>query len=218
MLDATLIRKYVRKDEIDVLNICYETGFSGESLKSAQLFNDKKLFGYLFCSYYLHFEIENCFVAEDVLNNKLLGYIIGTMDTPKQERLFGLKMFWRIGVRLLSYTWWRHPETIKSILYFVKHAEKNNVPKNLSSEYPAHFHINIISEKQHSGIGSSLLKEFEKHAISHNIHGIHLETTNIHTKAIPFYLKNGYKILYENTRTLWKTIDDSKTILLGKKL
>jgi len=106
-MDATVIRRYIKEDEDEIINICYDTGFFGENLKNVNIFNDKKLFGYLFCIYYLRYEIENCFVAEDVLNNKLIGYIIGTMNTKNQEKLFMIRMFWRICIRVLTYTWWK---------------------------------------------------------------------------------------------------------------
>jgi len=217
-MDATVIRRYIKEDEDEIINICYDTGFFGENLKNANIFNDKKLFGYLFCIYYLRYEIENCFVAEDVLNNKLIGYIIGTMDTKNQEKLFMIRMFWRICIRVLTYTWWKHPETIKSIIYYVKNIEDNYYPKNLYEKYPAHLHINIVSQNQNSGIGFLLLKEFEKHTLLNNINGIHLETTNRNIKAVPFYLKNDYTILFEKNSVLWKGVDNSKAIVFGKKI
>ena len=115
-MDAMVIRKYIKKDEDEIIDICYDTGFFGENLKNVNMFNDKKLFGYLFSMYYLRYEMEHCFVAEDILNNKLIGYIIGTMDTTKQEKLFVIRMFWRICIRIITYTWWKHTETIKSII------------------------------------------------------------------------------------------------------
>lgn len=217
-MDTTIIRRCTKKDEDSVIDICYDTGFMGESLKDKNLFNDKKLFGLLFCFYYVHYEIKNCFVARDGLSTKLIGYIIGTLDTEKQERLFVIKMFWRICVRVLAVTWWKHPETIKSIIYYVKNREKSYHFKDLYREYPAHFHINIVSQNQSSGLGSTLLKEFEKHALINNIHGIHLETTNMNIKAVPFYIKNGYKILSKQSSILWKGKDNCKTIVFGKKI
>lgn len=127
-------------------------------------------------------------------------------------------MVWKICVRILTYTWWKHPETIKSIIYYFKNIENNHYPKNLYEEYPAHFHINIDSKNQNSGIGSLLLKEFEKHTLLNNVNGIHLETTNMNIKAVPFYLKKGYCILYERNNVLWKGIDNSRVFVFGKKL
>jgi len=217
-MDAIVIRGYNKKDEDEILNICYDTGFFGENLRSINMFNDKKLFGYLFSMYYLRYEMDHCFVAEDVLTNKLIGYIIGTMDTIKQEKLFVIRMFWRICIRIITYTLWKHPETIKSIIYYLKNEKKNCHPKNLYEIYPAHFHINIVSQKQNSGIGFLLLKQFEKNTLLSNVHGIHLETTNRNIKAIPFYLKNDYEILYEEDSVLWKGIDNSKIIVFGKQI
>lgn len=84
-MHSIVIRRCIKKDEDTIINICHDTGFLGENLKNKNMFNDKKLFGYLFCTYYLRYEIKNCFVAEDVLNNKLIGYIIGTMNTKNRK-------------------------------------------------------------------------------------------------------------------------------------
>ena len=213
-----LIRNCIKQDEIGILNICYHTGFLGEDLEDKDIFKDIKLFGYLFCIYYLHYEIENCFVAEDITTNKIVGYIIGTMNTKKQRNLFLLRMGGRIFVRILTYTWWKYPETFKTILFFIKNAGPNSHTENLYDKFPAHFHINTSPQYQHMGIGSKLIKRFEKHAKENQIKGIHLETTNMNFKAIPFYSKNEYAIIYKNKSVLWEGINDSSSMIFCKKL
>lgn len=213
-----VIRNFVKQDEAGILNVCYHTGFLGEDLQDKNVFNDIKLFGYLFCIYYLRYEMENCFVAEDTNTNKVVGYIIGTMNSKKQKRLFLVRMSGRILLRVLAYTWWKYPETFKTILFFIKNGSSTKHPRSLLNEYPAHLHINTLAKYQHMGIGSNLLKEFEKQAKESHVIGIHLETTDMNFKAVPFYSRNAYHIIFESKSVLWKGINNSSNIIFGKRL
>jgi ribosomal protein S18 acetylase RimI-like enzyme len=213
-----IIRNCTKRDEAQILNVCYRTGFLGEDLENKNIFNDIKLFGYLFCIYYLRYEIEHCFVAEETNTNKIVGYIIGTMNSKKQKKLFLLKMGSAILFRVLTYTWWKYPETFKSIKIFIKNGDSNGHPGTLYDEYPAHLHINTLPEYQHMGIGSRLIKKFETQVKENQIKGIHLETTNMNFKALPFYIKNGYNLIYESKSILWEGVNNSSSIIFGKKL
>ena len=53
----------------------------------------------------------------------------------------------------------------------------------------------ILKEKRRSGIGTGLLKEFEKISRRERCHVAYLETSTSHKSAIPFYKKNGYKVI-----------------------
>lgn len=70
------VRQCVKEDAKEVLDICYRTGYMGEDLMGKDIFNDKILFGYLFCDYYSKYEPRNCFIAMDIENgNRIVGYI-----------------------------------------------------------------------------------------------------------------------------------------------
>ena len=210
------IRKYSNRDEKEVMNICYRTGYMGEDLTFLNLFNDTKLFAQLFCLYYIRYEPDNCFVA--ALDNKILGYIIGTSDTKKQRMRFALLMPCIILFRSLFYTWWKYPESFKALVYFISNGDLSNKPDNLNKNYPAHLHINILPEYQHLGVGSLLLQAFEGEMIKKNVRGIHIRTSNKNIKAIPFYMKKEYSIIYAKEERVWKGIDDYKSLIFGKKV
>jgi GNAT superfamily N-acetyltransferase len=59
-------------------------------------------------------------------------------------------------------------------------------------------HINtmwVAEDHQGHGIGTRLLKQIEKAAVSKGFYGSHLETTDF--QALGFYLKNGYEVFGE---------------------
>lgn len=213
-----LIRECRRTDAKDILNICYKTGYMGEELTDKNIFNDTKLFGYLFCSYYYMYERENCFVAVNIEENKVVGYIIGTLDSKKQEKQFVIKMIPKIFARLMSYTIWKHTESYSIVKFFIKNINSYNMSKILYKKYPAHFHINILPEYQKSGMGSKLLNTFENHAKEKGMKGIHLRTSNKNIKAIPFYMKNRYHIIYESEGEIWPGIAEGKNLIFGKEI
>ena len=110
-MSSIIIREYQKNDESSILDICYKTGFMGDDLTDTNRFNDKTLFGYLFCVYYTRYESQNAFVAVDTESDKVIGYILGTENTLRQELNFIFRMGWRIFMRLFFYTSWRYPES-----------------------------------------------------------------------------------------------------------
>lgn len=218
-MSEIIIRHCKSSDEKGILEVCYRTGYMGEDLTHRNIFNDVKLFGYLFCLYYIRYEKENCFVAVDKSrDDKVVGYIIGTINSKREEKLFKEKMVCKIAVRLVLFTSWKYPESFRQVLFFIKSLNLNKEPKNLYKEYPAHLHINILPEYQHKGIGRILMDKFESNARKNNIKGIHLRTSSKNIKALPFYDRNGYSILYEESCEVWKDVKEYKNLILGKKI
>lgn len=216
MIDIS-VRQCVKEDESAIVDICYRTGFMGEDLTGMDRFNDKILFGYLFCSYYIRYEPDKCFVVENG-HGQIVGYVIGTDDTKRQMKLFAWKMLSKIFTRLLFHTLWAHRESIHELLSFIKTTSLKHQPKGLYKNYPAHLHINVLPGQQNSGLGSKLLNTFEEKMKHIGVTGIHLRTSNKNSKALPFYLKNGYKIVTEVSDIVWSGVSNYKSIIFVKSL
>ncbi|MCX7614990.1 MAG: GNAT family N-acetyltransferase [Clostridiales bacterium] len=217
MKDA-IIRCCKKEDEAGIVNVCYHSGYMGEDLDNKNIFNDVKLFGYLFCVYYVRYQTEHCFVAEDVKTKQIVGYILGALNTKKQKIDFYLKMSSKILSHVTTCTILKYPETLKSIMFFLIYGRPEKLPKNLFSEYPAHLHINILSEYQRYGIGAKLMEKFENHVRLNRVKGIHLQTTSENIKAISFYNKLGYQLISEHRIHLWRDIKHLRSLLLVKKM
>jgi len=208
-------RKCRKSDSRDITEICYRTGYMGEDLTGTERFNDKKLFGYLFCLYYVLFESNNSFVAVD--GERVVGYILSSRDTKKQEKKINRRMMWKVVMRTFFYTIWRYPESFKEVIIW----HKNHVDEDIESiveKYPAHLHIDILPEYHGMGIGTVLLEKLEHHHKSINTKGIHLATSNHNHKAVPFYKKYGYKVLIDSENKFWSDVQDYSDIILGKVL
>ncbi|MBD3229358.1 MAG: GNAT family N-acetyltransferase [Candidatus Lokiarchaeota archaeon] len=220
MKDEIVIRKCKKEDWKGIMKVCYRTGYMGEDVEGH--FGDKYLFGLFFCLYYPWYEWWNCFVA--VRNNKIVGYILGTLNTEKQEKFFAIKMIWRILLRLVFVSWWRYPNILKVLVHLICQAPKalgnNGVlnQKDINDKFPAHLHIDILETYQRKGIGSKFINRFEDHLRKHGIKGVHLGTSSKNVKAIPFYKKNGYKIIKIGDSTLWPNTPDVKDLTFAKRL
>ncbi len=210
-----IVRRCSKEDEAGILKVCYKTGYMGEDLTGIDVFNDITLFGYIFCLYYVRHEPHNCFVAVDSRSNEIVGYIIGTSDTCRQNRSFVLKQGWRIILRIILCTMWKYPESLKAIYYVLRNAELDKNRKMLYNEFPAHLHINILPEYQRSGIGGKLIDAFENQ-VSKTSKGIHLKTSNKNIKAVPFYIKKGYTIHSQKEDKLWKGSNGYSSIVFTK--
>lgn len=212
------IRECSLDDLTAIVDICYKTGFMGEDLTGSGRFNDRTLFSYLFCLYYPLYEIDNCFIAFDDTKNKIIGYILGSRNTIEQEKRFMRKMVPKVALRMCAYTIFFYPESFRAVLLFMKNLELKDIEKTVYIEYPAHLHMNILPEYQKRGVGSMLLDTFENHMSNKGVSGIHIWTSNKNVKAIPFYSKHGYEIIYERENKVWNGIEEYRDVIFGKKI
>ncbi len=196
------------------MNVCYKCGYMGEDVSDH--FRDEKLFGYLFCLYYPRYEPEHCFVAED--NGKIVGYILGTPDTRRQERLFMAKMGWRILLRTFLITSWRYFPDLKVILHFLRLPRSTAPHDEILEKYPAHLHIDILESYQRRGIGTKLMQCFEDHMRRLKVKGIHLGTSEGNYKAIPFYKKMGFQIIHTERYGMWPDAPEKRGLIFAKSL
>jgi ribosomal protein S18 acetylase RimI-like enzyme len=212
-----LYRRGTKNDIKGISEILFRTGFMGEDLAPTGRFRDKKLFALVNTDGYVRFETENGFVAQDRDTGNILGYIIGTDNTIRYEKKFALRMYWRFVLRLFLVTWWRYPESFKTIFYWFFTYETKSI-EHLYNGYPAHLHINILPGYQRMGIGKKLIDMFLLNMVSKGVVGVHLGTSNYNFKALPFYKKNGFSVIFEKANLFWPGVDGQVSIIFGRKL
>ena len=209
-----IIRKCRKSDQEGILHVCFKTGYMGEDATGH--FRDKKLFGLMNCLYYPLYEPEHCYVAED--QGKIVGYILGTPDSSRQERFFAVKMGWRILFRVLFITSLRYRQDIKTLIHLMRWLPSAIPSAEINQKYPAHLHVDILESHQRMGIGSQLMQQFEDHMRNLNVKGIHLGTSEGNYKAIPFYKKWGYQIICVDQRGMWPDAPDKLGLIFAKLL
>jgi len=185
----------------------------GEDLSKLDIFDDRQLFSLIFCDYYPLFEPKNCFVAVDQ-HNQPVGYLIGTLDTKRQEQTFLQRFLPYIVKHLLVHTLWQHPYSFIQTLKFVQSFDSHTIDLH---RYPSHFHVNILPGFQGAGIGKRLLQRFESHCRAHGIAGIHLTTSSYNRNAIGFYQHQGFQLVQTSSNNLWQ-ISGIERVIMVKSL
>ncbi len=200
----------------DIVQICYHTGFYGEDLADKNLFSDPLLFAMRFALHYLNFEPELNYVA--VINDRAVGYIIGTSDTIAQKQDFSRTMYYRILARMYGYSLWKNRQDVIWMNRFIRHARRPHLDLRFLIQYPAHLHINILPLYQSQGLGQRLLDRFISTLHKKGVPGLHLGTSTANLKANPFYLKNQFQLLQTQNEDMWNTGENHQALLYGKYL
>lgn len=216
--DMMVIRRYEQRDREAVIMICHRTGYFGED--AAPHFKDAELFGLLFTAYYLDYETEHCFVADD--GGTAVGYIIGSADTEAQREAFDRLVVPRIIRRAFTRTLFRHPGDVLFLLGLTDHAEyeRELFSKDLVTRFPAHLHMNVFPGYQRQGIGRRLMARFLDSMRAAGAPGVHLVTSTENTKALPFYRREGFTVFKELPTKLWekKSPPNVRTLVLVRPL
>ena len=92
------VRSYLPRDRDRVRWVCCETGFLGDPQEG--VFIGRKIFADLWSSYWTDLEPESAFVAE--VEGRVEGYILGCLDTHRQERVWNKKILPWAGANLAN--------------------------------------------------------------------------------------------------------------------
>ncbi|MCU0845559.1 MAG: GNAT family N-acetyltransferase [Spirochaetes bacterium] len=206
-----------RDDAGGIADVCYRTGYHGEDLEGSGRFDDRRLFALLFALYYPLYEPENAFVAVDE-NGRVAGYILGTTDSRAQARRFRRRMLPRILLRALAVSWWRYPESFRTLSHFSRVSAAHGAMDDVFERHPAHLHINLLAGHQRGGAGSVLIDLFEARVRAAGVAGIHLSTSELNIKALPFYRKHGYALERILSPGLWPDAPHARGMLFVKSL
>jgi GNAT superfamily N-acetyltransferase len=213
------IGPFERRFERDLVEICWQTGFMGESLEGLGRFEDRRLFALIFVLSFSRFEPSSCFVAVDEKEGapesaRAVGYIVGSADAAAQARYFSRSFAPRIAARLFLYDSWRHPESFRQVMRFLRASRKGkaDAPRTIapapgasvpSADYPACLHTNILPAYQGRGLGTRLMTTYLDALRARGIPGVYLETSDRNLKALPFYKKMGFALLREEPGEFW---------------
>jgi ribosomal protein S18 acetylase RimI-like enzyme len=218
--------------EADLVEICWKTGLMGESLEGTGRFEDRRLFALIFALPFARFDPGLCRVAVAPASGapgdrpRAVGYILGARDNDAAERFFNRRFAPRILARLLFYDSWRHPESFRQVMRFLK-AEKaadgnaaqaagtelarDLAPEDLVHEdlvheegYKARLHINLHPDYQGLGLGGRLMESFLAGLREEGIEGVALETSSRNDKALPFYEKLGFRLVSRMPMEMWE--------------
>lgn len=197
------IRKYLPGDRDRVRWICCETGFLGKPQEA--VFEGRNEFADLWSKYWTDMEPQNAFVAE--VEGRVEGYLLGCLDTDRQEKIWQKVILPEVGRKMLRPAWWKHRKNRKFIRAMVRsHWRKEfKAPmKKIIADCPAHLHTNIGDPSlRGQGIGKALMLAYFDYLKDNGIRGVHLGTTSHNREAVPFYEYLGFEITVKNHITCY---------------
>jgi GNAT superfamily N-acetyltransferase len=215
------VRPYQPADRAAARWICCETGFVGEPMEKVVL--DREVFADMWSAYWTDREPESAFAAE--CNGQTVGYLLGCLDTDRQEKIFNSEMarplFWK-AVRRGFFIRGKNPGYVFRLGRSLRRGEFKAPMKEIKAEYPAHLHMNIAPpEHRGRGMGQALLQAYLKYLRAHGVKGLHLGTTSHNQQAVPFYLKSGFQEIFRSRITCYDhAVPDPPVFLIyfGMKL
>ena len=92
------IRKYMPQDRSRVRKIAWDTAFMGRP--ASAFFEDQEVLEDFLTFYFTDYEPESCFVAES--DNKVIGYLLGCLDSRKLDRVSAVSIFPRFLVKMIG--------------------------------------------------------------------------------------------------------------------
>jgi GNAT superfamily N-acetyltransferase len=209
------IREFKNNDRQAVRQISCETAFIGAA--RGQFFNDDEVLADALTLYYTDYEPESCFVAAD--REKVLGYIIGSTDVKKMNKIFARKVLPHLISKSLSRAVLFKITNLRflSRVFFSLLKGEFFVP-DFCKAYPATLHINIQKDYRGQKLGRRLMESYLAYIQRVKVRGVHLGTTSEQAKN--FFIKCGFAILYQGRRSYLRYVlrQDMPYYILGKLL
>lgn len=208
-----IIRLYQPTDRSTVRDISFKTSLEG---RAADFIDAREALEDVLTSYFTDYVSQLSFVAED--NGNVVGYLQGTADIKMMRQTMNSKILPAVVRKVLLGTFWRKKNLVFFWHYFLGLCRGEFRRPCFDHEYPATFHLNIIDDYRHKGVGRALVERNLSFLQSKGIQGVQLGTMSEDAKN--FFLKLGFHILFSSKRSYLKYIlgADTPYYILGKKL
>ncbi|MEV0641062.1 GNAT family N-acetyltransferase [Streptomyces sp. NPDC050619] len=188
MTSPPAVRPYRPADRPALDDICIRTAHGGQD--SRPHYADPSIFPAIFAAPYVHLEPDLAFVLDDDGGHgQAVGYILGTVDTPRFVEGFRAKWLPLVAER--------YPKTgipprtpDDEIVPLLHHPERMLVPE--VAGYPAHLHIDLLPEWQGRGYGRALMETFLDALHKKAVPAVHLSMLTANTPARSFYDRLGF--------------------------
>lgn len=188
------VRPLRPSDEAALGLIAYETGFFGDSAQ--RYFPDAALFADLWVRPYLQGAGAACFVAVGP-DDEMLGYVLGS-STPARYRRALWEALRRLWPRL------RRPDpALRASLRHLVRLARFPGPHADERRYPAHLHLNLLTQARGRGVGGALLSAHLEALRGLGVPGVQLSTTTENRAALRLYRGFGFQEVGRRVSPLW---------------
>ena len=176
------IRPYRPADRPAVYDVCVRTADAGGDARGQWSTDD--LMPDLFAGPYVDLEPERAFVLDD--GGQVVGYVIGTADTPAFVRTWRERWTPRLAARYPA------PPTAaeEAVLALGLRPERMLLPE--LAAFPAHVHIDLLPSHQRAGHGRALVDTFRAAAATAGAPALHVGMVTGNRAARAFYDRLGF--------------------------
>lgn len=178
-----------------VVAVAYATAFFGTP--ASRFFADKQLFADLWVAPY--FGGTGCcgFVAEE--SERVVGYVLGSCDTARYRR-----WLWRRAPLLIGRALTGGYRALGGSLPYLGRALRHPAKSVSTQDFPAHLHINLLTEARGHGLGRSLLEHHLACLAALGVPGVQLSTTLENPAALALYESLGFAVASRYRSSLWR--------------
>jgi ribosomal protein S18 acetylase RimI-like enzyme len=180
------IRKYKEGDREAIRDICYLTGYMGDS--AAQFWRHKPSFVEVWTSYYLDHEPNSVYVA--IQDASVVGYLTGCVETAaatKSEQI--------IASAIKKYGLLFRPGTAGFLWRAIFDGIKDQqvaTGELIDKRWPSHLHINLLPVARGADLGAALMRSWLEQIKQSGSPGCHLGTLVENARAVSFFEKMGF--------------------------
>ena len=182
---SVVLRPYRPADRAAVYDVCVRTADAGADARGRWSTDD--LMPDLFAGPYVDLEPELAFVLDD--GDRVVGYVIGTADTPAFVRTWRERWTPVLATRYPVPP--DPPTTAEEAMLALGHRPERMLLPELAL-FPAHLHIDLLPGHQRAGHGCALVDTFRAAAASAGAPALHVGMVTGNAPARAFYDRLGF--------------------------
>lgn len=187
-----VVRPYRTEDRQAVRDICYATGYMGDSPE--WYWRDVESFSDLWSRYYTDREPQSLFVAARP-DGAVVGYLMGCIDSAGADefnrvlRYHAIRRYCFLRPGTAGFMWRSLADVLRD-----NAIGRRPLPTPLhDARWPAHLHINLLPEARAGGVGRRLMMTWIDHLRDLGVVGCHIETLAENSRAIAFFEAMGFR-------------------------
>jgi ribosomal protein S18 acetylase RimI-like enzyme len=188
----TRIRPYAAADRSAVRFICAETADSGRPAE--MFFSDRETIADMVTRYYTDHEPESLWVVD--CEGEAVGYLSGTVDTRRMQRIARLHVYPRAAVAAFLRGDFLRSEGWRLLLCALRTAPglRSAMLGVERAGFPAHMHINLLPAFRGRGHGALLLQAFITELAKRGVGGLHAAVREDNRSACAFFERKGFRV------------------------
>lgn len=183
------VRPYRPEDADALADVCVRTGHDGGDARGH--LRDPEVLPAIFATPYVAFDPGLAFVADD--GKRAVGYILGTADTAAFFAAFRDRWLPTVAERFPEPA--GPPEDADGAMRLLLHHPERMMDAEITRDYPAHLHIDLLPEAQRRGVGRRLMDTYLAALRDRGVPGVHLGVSTRNTGARAFYARLGFREL-----------------------